>query len=195
MLHRDIKPDNFLLGQNKNRHVVYLIDFGLSKRFRNPRTGEHIEYIDGKSFTGTARYASIYTHLGIEQGRRDDLESLGYNLLYFLRGSLPWQGIKVKSNKEKYKRILDIKMNLSSRKLCENYPQEFCIFIEYSRSLHFEQKPDYDYIKGLFSRVFLRFQFEKDFIYKWNTFMISYDSKEERKENEKRLNGIESIEV
>lgn len=100
-LHRDIKPDNFLIGYRNNSKKVYMIDFGLSRKYRTPK-GDHIGYKDNKTLTGTARYVSINTHIGIEQSRRDDLESFIYVLIYFLKGSLPWQNLKAADKKEKY---------------------------------------------------------------------------------------------
>merc|ERR1711871_1214392 len=106
-LHRDIKPDNFLIGLGKKANMVHVIDFGLAKKYRDPKSQQHIPYRENKNLTGTARYASVNTLLGIEQSRRDDLEAIGYVLMYFNRGSLPWQGLKGNSKKEKYDRIME----------------------------------------------------------------------------------------
>jgi serine/threonine protein kinase len=108
-IHRDMKPDNFLMGLKQKAAVCYVIDFGLSKRFKDPKTGTHIPYRDGKSLTGTARYASVNTHIGIEQSRRDDLESIGYILMYFLKGTLPWMGMQGKTKEAKYDAIKERK--------------------------------------------------------------------------------------
>ena len=129
-LHRDIKPDNFLIG-SKKPSCVYLIDFGLAKRFRNPKTGQHIPWKEGKNLTGTARYASLNTHLGYEQSRRDDLEGLGYVAMYFLKGKLPWQGLPAKTKKEKYDQIRDKKKNTSIEELCKGFPDEFVKYFNY----------------------------------------------------------------
>jgi serine/threonine protein kinase len=109
IIHRDIKPDNFTIGREKNKHRIFIIDFGLAKKYMSV-SGAHIRYREGKSLTGTARYASISTHLGIEQSRRDDIESVGYLLIYFLQGSLPWQNLKAKNVNEKYEKIKEKKI-------------------------------------------------------------------------------------
>ena len=109
IIHRDIKPDNFTIGVDKNKHRIFIIDFGLAKKYMSS-SGTHIRYREGKSLTGTARYASISTHLGIEQSRRDDIESVGYLLIYFLQGSLPWQNLKAKNVNEKYEKIKEKKI-------------------------------------------------------------------------------------
>ena len=133
-----------------------MIDFGLAKRYRDSKTHLHIRYRDKKSLTGTARYASINTHLGIEQSRRDDLESLGYVLMYFLRSKLPWQGLKAASKQMKYRRIRNTKMRTSLEELGLTFPQEILMYISYCRTLKFEEQPDYEYLKRLFRRMAAR---------------------------------------
>jgi len=166
-IHRDIKPDNFLVGRGSRRHMVYVIDFGLAKLYRDPRTHRHIPYREGKNLTGTARYASINTHMGIEQSRRDDLESLGYVLMYFLRGSLPWQGLKATTKQQKYERILEKKIQTSTEMLCKGFPAEFRSYFEHIRSLRFDDRPDYDYLKRLFRELFFRKGYSYDNIFDW----------------------------
>ncbi|XP_037405697.1 casein kinase I-like isoform X1 [Triticum dicoccoides] len=166
-LHRDIKPDNFLMGLGKRANQVYMIDFGLAKKYRDTSTHQHIPYRENKNLTGTARYASVSTHLGIEQSRRDDMESLGYVLMYFLRGSLPWQGLKAGTKKQKYEKISERKIATSIEALCRGYPSEFQSFFHYCRSLRFEDSPDYQYLKRLFRDLFIREGFQFDYVFDW----------------------------
>ena len=153
IIHRDIKPDNFVIGKNDEKNTIFMIDFGLAKRYRNPLTQEHIQFKLTKRLTGTARYASINALKGGEQSRKDDLESLNYMLLYFLRGSLPWQGVAGLTKGEKYKKIYHIKKNIGAEKLYENLPNEFKEVYLYVKKLEFEQDPDYDYCRKLFTDV------------------------------------------
>ncbi|KAM7252062.1 hypothetical protein ACFE04_023945 [Oxalis oulophora] len=166
-LHRDIKPDNFLMGLGRKSNQVYIIDYGLAKKFRDLQTHKHIPYRENKNLTGTARYASVNTHLGVEQSRRDDLESIGYVLMYFLRGSLPWQGLKGGTKKQKYDKISEKKMLTPVEVLCKSYPSEFTSYFHYCRSLRFEDKPDYSYLKRLFRDLFIREGYQFDYIFDW----------------------------
>lgn len=165
-LHRDIKPDNFLVG-HKKPSCVYLIDFGLAKRFRNPKTAAHIPWKEGKNLTGTARYASLNTHLGYEQARRDDLEGLGYVALYFLRGKLPWQGLPAKTKKEKYDMIRDKKRDTPIEDLCKGFPDEFVKYFNYCRALEFEDKPCISDLRKLFKNLMKKMDYEYDYQFDW----------------------------
>ncbi|KAI9570221.1 kinase-like domain-containing protein [Boletus coccyginus] len=167
-IHRDIKPDNFLMGIGKRGNQVNVIDFGLAKKFRDPKTHLHIPYRENKNLTGTARYTSINTHLGVEQARRDDLESLAYVLMYFLRGALPWQGLKAATKKQKYDRIMEKKMTTPTDLLCRGFPNEFGIFLNYTRALRFDDKPDYSYLRKLFRDLFVREGFQYDYVFDWS---------------------------
>ena len=166
-IHRDIKPDNFLMGLGKRANQVNIIDFGLAKKYRDPKSHQHIPYRENKNLTGTARYASINTHLGIEQSRRDDLESLGYVLMYFLRGSLPWQGLKAATKKQKYEKISEKKMSTPIEVLCKGFPPEFVTYFQLCRSLRFEDKPDYSYVRKLFRDLFIREGYQYDYVFDW----------------------------
>ncbi len=155
-IHRDIKPDNYMMGRDNTRDTLYLIDFGLAKRYILSN-GQHIPYKTGKSMTGTARYCSIYTHQGIEQSRRDDLESIGYVLLFFLRGNLPWQGIKAKSNDKHYEKIGNVKQNTSIQDLCNGFPNELCDYFNYVKQLEFVEEPDYNLLIQIFENILKKY--------------------------------------
>lgn len=166
-LHRDIKPDNFLMGNGKNSHIMYIIDFGLAKRFVDPKTGEHIPYRDGKSLTGTARYASLNTHIGQEQARRDDIESIAFVMVYFLKGSLPWQGVSGETKDEKYRKIKEKKIETPITELSKELPSQFLKFFELVRNIGFEDAPDYIALRTLLAEIFTNKEYQNDFQYDW----------------------------
>lgn len=167
-LHRDIKPDNFLMGLGHREGQVHIIDFGLAKRYLDSRYNQHIPFRRGKTLTGTARYASVNTHFGLEQGRRDDLEAVGYVLMYFCRGSLPWMGLKANTKEEKYARIMEIKASTPAESLCKHVPSEFVTYFNYCRSLRFEDRPDYSYLRRLLSNLFFREGYRCDREFDWS---------------------------
>lgn len=169
IIHRDIKPDNFVMGTGTNENQVYIIDYGLSKRYRNPKTHQHIKEVMHKSMTGTARYASVSAMKGFEQSRRDDLESLGYVWMYLLRGSLPWQGLPAKTQEEKMNRIIEVKETTPFETLCEGFPSEFVTYFQIVRKLEFTEEPNYTELKNLFRNVFIKQGFIMDYCYDWTT--------------------------
>ena len=167
-IHRDIKPGNFLMGKNLDNKKLFIIDFGLSKKYIDKNTGKHIIYKEGKGLTGTARYVSLNTHYGIEQSRRDEIEGIAYNLIYFAKGKLPWQGVKTKNKKEKHKKIMELKEEYNPDKLCEGLPEEFPTLLKYARKLDFEEKPDYKNIKIMFKQLISANKQQMDWKFDWD---------------------------
>ena len=156
IIHRDIKPENFMVGYNNNS-IIYIIDFGISRKYKSSRTGKHIKFsLTGKMF-GTVRYLSYNGSRGVEQSRRDDLESIGYMLIYLFKGVLPWQGLKMNAEniKKKYLEMLYLKKFCSPEKICSPLPKEFAEYIKYCKKLTFEQDPNYEYLRNLFRKVLL----------------------------------------
>lgn len=158
------------MGIGKCGNLVNVVDFGLANKYRDPNTYLHIPYREKIKLTGTARYASINAHLGIEQSRRDDLESLGYIMLYFLRGSLPWQDLKAATKEEKYNCIMKKKMETSVESLCRGLPNEFVRYLNYTRSLRFDDKPNYSYLRKIFRDLFVNEHFKYDYVFDWTVY-------------------------
>ncbi|KAG6035480.1 hypothetical protein E4U41_006073 [Claviceps citrina] len=181
-LHCDVKPDNFLLGTGRNGNIIYTIDFGLARDFEAD-DGRGI--MDNRPLGGTTRYASINHHKGkgLGQSRGDDLESLGYVLLYFAHSRLPWQGLKATCHRKRAEAILRIKEETPIDELCKGLPDAFANYIVYTRSLKPADKPNYAYLLKLFNTVFVANGFKYDNVFDW-TEKRFYELQEENAEME-----------
>lgn len=167
VIHRDIKPENFLMGTGRKGNCIYITDMGLASEYmdQHAHTGP---LPSNPHLLGTARFASINGHYGIQrQSRRDDMESLGYLLLYFLHGRLPWQGLEVESDQDKNMAVMERKRNIDTEELCGHIPREFGIYIDYIRALRFEDKPDYSYLRSMFRNLSVRSGFDYDNVFDW----------------------------
>ena len=127
-VHGDTKPTNFLMGVGEHNHEVYLVNFSLAKKFRDPKTHLHIPYKEHCPPTGTGSYVSINDHLDVKWSCCDDIESLAYILLYFLHGSLSWHAIQAATSKQEHNKILQLKMS-STLNFYHACPSEFNIFL------------------------------------------------------------------
>ncbi|OHT04314.1 hypothetical protein TRFO_28200 [Tritrichomonas foetus] len=168
-LHRDLKPENFMIGCSQKSNIIHIIDYGLSKMYMNPSNNVHIPLTEKNDLTGTARYASIHALSGLEQGRRDDMESLGYLFIYFLKGSLPWQGLPGKTREEKYRNIREAKISTPVEELCSNIPRQFADYINFTRQLRFTEEPDYSMYRKIFRDLFIESNFVYDYNFDWST--------------------------
>lgn len=166
-IHGDVKPDNFVIGL-KTTNLIHMIDFGSSKPFRifNNQSAkiEHIPYKDNIKAPNSNKFVSINTHMGIEQSRRDDLESLGYMLIYFANNSLPWEGGSKSNKEDKSFKMLEKKTTIPVEVYCKDLPIEFCVYMNYVRNLRFNEKPDYNYLKTLFAELLFTYYIEKFYL-------------------------------
>ena len=167
-LHRNVKPNNFLVGldHTENKNVLFLIDSGTSRKYINPGTKQHIPYRDDCSISGNIGYISINRHLGIDRSRRDDLESMAYMMICFLKGYLPWTEMHNSDYRKLYDQVL--KSKLETDALCHGCTAEFKTYLEYCRGLKFEETPDYDYLKGIFKDLFIKEGYVRDDMYDWH---------------------------
>jgi casein kinase I family protein HRR25 len=169
IVHRDVKPDNFLLGRGDEAHVLHLIDFGLAKRYINK--SQHVDGQTGRKLCGTARYVSLNVHDGVTPSRRDDLESIAYVLIYLFCGRLPWQGVQCEEREEKHRAIGRIKKETNMWDACKDYalPGEILVFMEYCRRLGYDDTPDYGYLRGLLMNLYKHHGFLADNLYDWSS--------------------------
>ena len=199
-IHRDIKPENFLIGKDTTAKTIYLLDFGLAKRYRDEYTHIHIPLKENRNLTGTARYASCNAHNGLEQSRRDDMESIAYVILYFFRKKLPWQGLKCKDKNEKHAKIKEMKMSITPEKLFEGLPKEFADYLTMVKKLGFEDEPAYKSYIQMFNKLFKAKEFEMDYIYDWVTVknntnvlkdasLIQSEEVSQKREEDKKINS------
>ena len=199
-IHRDIKPENFLIGKDTTAKTIYLLDFGLAKRYRDEHTHIHIPLKENRNLTGTARYASCNAHNGLEQSRRDDMESIAYVILYFFRKKLPWQGLKCKDKNEKHAKIKEMKMSITPEKLFEGLPKEFADYLTMVKKLGFEDEPAYKSYIQMFNKLFKAKEFEMDYIYDWVTVknntnvlkdasLIQSEEVSQKREEDKKVNS------
>ena len=167
IIHRDMKPENFVIGKGKNEKLIYMIDFGLSRHYLIEKTQQHIPMKSDRAIVGTLRYISMNCHEGLEVSRRDDLESLAYMMIHFVIGELPWMGIKAKSLGEKYKRVYEKKQETVPDDLCKILPDEMKNFLQHILNLEFEEKPNYDYLEGLIKSLKSKYGFKNDDNFEW----------------------------
>ena len=191
IIHRDIKPANIAIGREERSKFIYLLDFGLSKQYISSKTKKHFPFVQNNKFVGNARYSSINALNGGTQSRRDDLESIGYVILFLLLGRLPWQGHISHSKEDKYYKIKQIKKQTTPEQLCQGLPKQFEEYVKYTRNLEYEEAPNYDYLKELFLSVLKNYNWEFDYYYDWDQSRLTHSEiKDKEKEHDISINSF-----
>lgn len=188
LLHRDIKPENLLIGLEHNSTLIYLIDYGLAKKYKNKQG--HSAYEENLGFIGNQKFCSANALLGIQQSRRDDLEAIGYLLIYFAKGSLPWDDIKATARNDKKEFITKMKTQVTVETLCEGLPEEFSLYMQYVKALGFETKPDYRYLLNLFRGLMQKNEWLYDWDFNWtshNLYLAAVRKRPSRQKNQYSL--------
>ena len=183
IIHRDIKPANIAIGREEKSKYIYLLDFGLSKKYRSSKTKKQFPFVKNNKLIGNARYSSINALEGGTQSRRDDLESIGYLILYLLLGRLPWQGYISHSKEDKYYKIREIKRQTTAEQLCQGLPPQFEEYVKYTRNLQYEEDPDYNYLKNLFLTVLKNYNWEFDYYYDWDQIGLTHSEIKDKENN------------
>ena len=189
IIHRDIKPGNIAIGREEKSKYIYLLDFGLSKKFRSGKTKKHLKFVKTNKLIGNARYSSINAIEGGTQSRRDDLESLGYLLIYLLLGKLPWQGHVSHSKEDKYYKIRQIKKETTPEQLCEGLPPQFEDYLKYTRNLAYEEDPDYNYLKNLFLSTLAHYNWRFDYYYDWDPVCLTASEIVDKEKDDTNINN------
>ena len=191
VIHRDIKPFNFVIGKD-DPELIYLIDFGLSHKYKSSRTGKHIQFKNLRLTYGSLRFLSINGNKGYEQSRRDDLESLGYMLIFLATGNLPWlnaENLNIETIK-KYVIVYKMKKQITTEKLCAGLPKEIATYLNYCKELYFEQDPDYNYLRSLFYIILYQINKKNDLKFVWISNKLFKIIKQENSHKKKNRRSV-----
>lgn len=163
-IHRNIRPENFTMGLNENLSTCYMIDYVLAKKYF--KDGEIIPFKKGRKMTGSLRFASVNSQLGFEQSRRDDLESIGYMMISFYKGQLPWEDVTASNKDEKFSMVLKSKISVTA--LLKGLPVEIVDYMNYVKCMEYGSEPDYENLRGMLKQLYINKGYSEDGKFDWD---------------------------